>query len=62
MNSHQPWWVALAHLRARCGERVAAADACERALALTHEPALQGYLAAELAQLRQSRVGEFVRS
>ena len=54
MNSHQLWWVALAHLRACCGERVAAADAYERALALTHESALQGYLAAELAQLRHS--------
>ena len=53
MDSHQPWWVALAHLRARSGEREVAADAYERALVLTREPALQRYLAAELAQVRQ---------
>lgn len=50
--AHQPWWAALAHLRARDGQRDAAAHAYGRALALTSQPVLQRYLAAELARLR----------
>jgi RNA polymerase sigma-70 factor, ECF subfamily len=46
--SHQPWWAARAHLLAQDGLVAEAATAYGRALALTTDPALRRYLAAQL--------------
>lgn len=49
VEQHQPWWAARAHLLAMAGRRAEAAEAYERALALTVEPALRRHLAARKA-------------
>lgn len=47
VTSHQPWWAARAHLLARAGALEAAQHAYGRALALTADPALREWLAAQ---------------
>lgn len=50
--SHQPWWAARAHLLSMAGMHADAAAAYGRALALTVEPRLRDWLAAQrLAEL-----------
>lgn len=52
--THQPWWVALAHLRSRNGDDDGARDAFQRALMLTREPVLRRHLERQMAALRRS--------
>jgi RNA polymerase sigma-70 factor (ECF subfamily) len=53
MQKHQPWWAARAHLLAGVPSRQAEAiDACDHALKLTNEPALQRHLTKRLNALR----------
>ncbi len=53
-GTHQPWWAAQAHLLARAGRHEQAVEAYGRALALTTEPALRAWLAAQ-AQVQAQR-------
>jgi RNA polymerase sigma-70 factor, ECF subfamily len=43
-RAHQPYWVALAHLRRLCGDAAAANEALRRAVGLTDDPRLREYL------------------
>jgi RNA polymerase sigma-70 factor (ECF subfamily) len=49
IRAHQPYWVALAHLRRLAGQAEAAAQALRRAIALTEDPRVRDYLARQLA-------------
>jgi RNA polymerase sigma-70 factor (ECF subfamily) len=44
IETYQPYWAALAHLAALAGHRGDAETAQERAIALTHDPAVRAYL------------------
>ncbi len=48
-RAHQPYWVALAHLRRLAGQQDAAAQALRRAIALTEDPRVRDYLARQQA-------------
>jgi len=51
VRAHQPYWVALAHLRRMQGQPKAADDALRRAIGLTEDPRLREHLARQAAQL-----------
>lgn len=44
MATHQPWWVARAHVAERAGRREEAATALRQAIALTADPAVRAWL------------------
>lgn len=50
LAQHQPWWAARAHLLSAAGEREAARDAYDRAIALTVQPGLRSWLAQQRGQ------------
>jgi RNA polymerase sigma-70 factor (ECF subfamily) len=47
---YQPWWVAAAWLRGRCGDPAGADAARRRAIALTHDPRLRAHLSRDVAE------------
>jgi RNA polymerase sigma-70 factor (ECF subfamily) len=54
LAGYQPWWATRAHLLNRCGNRTAAFDAYERAIALTRSRALTTWLAQRQRRLSGS--------
>ncbi|HXA92368.1 MAG TPA: DUF6596 domain-containing protein [Steroidobacteraceae bacterium] len=55
LSEYQPYWAARAWLLARAGRTPEAAEAYERAIGLESDPAVRGFLQAELAQLQTAR-------
>ena len=51
LDEYQPYWAARAALLVRTGDRRSAAEAYRRAIGLEADPAVRGYLQAELAGL-----------
>ncbi|AEG93173.1 RNA polymerase sigma factor [Ramlibacter tataouinensis] len=51
LASHQPYWVALAHLRRACGHAGPAREALQRAIGLTPDPRVRAYLLREIDAL-----------
>ncbi len=49
---YQPWWAVRAHLLAQSGEVASALDAYDRAIALSHDPAISNFLARRKDRLR----------
>lgn len=52
MQSYQPYWAALAHLRARTGDKQSAIEALTIAIGLTTDPAVRTYLHGRISALR----------
>jgi len=52
MQSYQPYWAAIGHLRGRAGDKEGAIAALTIAIGLTTDPAVRAYLHARIAALR----------
>lgn len=52
MQSYQPYWAALGHLRARTGDKQAAIEALTIAIGLTTDPAIRTYLHGRISALQ----------
>jgi RNA polymerase sigma-70 factor (ECF subfamily) len=52
--SYQPWWAVRAHLLASTGDTLAAADAYDRAIALSSDASVRDFLARRKAALERS--------
>jgi RNA polymerase sigma-70 factor (ECF subfamily) len=52
MQTYQPYWAALGHLRARAGDKAAAIEALTIATGLTTDPAVRTYLHHKIASLQ----------
>lgn len=52
MKTYQPYWSALAHLRAETGDRESAIEAWRMASGLTADPAVRAFLQRRMASLR----------
>ena len=52
MQTYQPYWAALGHLRALAGDKEAAIEALTIAIGLTTDPAVRTYLHGKITGLR----------
>ena len=52
MQSYQPYWAALGHLRGRTGDKQAAIAALTIAIGLTTDPAIRSYLHGKITSLQ----------